>query len=98
MLTGTSAIPKSLAMGASCAVAIKPPAAIMTNIAYITQNAGVATFAADCDRRRMAVAAVAPDVLGQGLRGLPQQPAERKHHQPLAQPEIEKRRLIAAAP
>jgi len=28
-------------MGASWAVAIKPPAPTMTNIAYITQNTGV---------------------------------------------------------
>ncbi len=35
-VTGTSAIWKSRAIGASCAVAIRPPAAIMTNIAYMT--------------------------------------------------------------
>src|SRR5689334_25313069 len=32
--------PKSLAIGVSCAVAISPPVAVMTNIANITQNAG----------------------------------------------------------
>src|SRR5262245_31437901 len=31
---------KSLAMGLSCAVAISPPAAISTNITYMTQNVG----------------------------------------------------------
>ena len=36
MLTGTSAILKSRAIGASCAVAISPPAAIITNMAYMT--------------------------------------------------------------
>ena len=36
-----SATPKSLAIGPSWAVAIRPPAAIITNIAYISQNAGV---------------------------------------------------------
>jgi hypothetical protein len=40
-LTGTSATWKSFAIGASCAVAINPPAAISTNIRYITQNTGV---------------------------------------------------------
>jgi hypothetical protein len=40
MLTGTSAILKSLAMGASWATAIRPPAATSTNIAYMTQNTG----------------------------------------------------------
>ena len=43
-LTGTSATLKSLAIGASCAVAIRPPAAIITNIRYITQNTGVVTI------------------------------------------------------
>ncbi len=42
--TGTSAILKSLAIGPSCAVAIRPPAAIMTNIAYMTQKIGVRTI------------------------------------------------------
>ncbi len=36
--TGISATLKSLAMGASCATAIRPPVATMTNIRYITQN------------------------------------------------------------
>ena len=40
-LTGISATLKSLAMGASCAVAIRPPAAIMMNMTYITQKTGV---------------------------------------------------------
>ena len=40
-LTGTSAILKSLAIGPSCAVAMRPPAAIMTNIRYMTQKTGV---------------------------------------------------------
>ena len=40
MLTGISAILKSLAIGASCAVAIRPPAPTSTNITYITQNTG----------------------------------------------------------
>ena len=34
--TGTSAILKSFAIGPSWAVAIRPPAAIMTNMAYMT--------------------------------------------------------------
>ncbi|MNR46016.1 hypothetical protein D3C85_1649310 [compost metagenome] len=40
MDTGESWSPKSLAMGPSCTVAISPPAAIITNIAYITQKIG----------------------------------------------------------
>ena len=40
-LTGISAILKSFAIGASCAVAINPPAPTRTNIRYITQNTGV---------------------------------------------------------
>ena len=40
-LTGVSAILKSLAMGASCAVAMRPPAAIMMNMMYMTQKTGV---------------------------------------------------------
>ena len=36
MLTGTSATLKSLAIGASCAVAIRPPAQTSTNMMYIT--------------------------------------------------------------
>ena len=40
-LTGIVSILKSLAMGASCAVAIKPPAAMSTNITYMTQKVGV---------------------------------------------------------
>ena len=40
-LTGTSATLKSLAIGASCAVAIRPPAPTSTNIRYITQKIGV---------------------------------------------------------
>ncbi len=32
---------KSLAIGASCAVAISPPVPTMTNITYMTQNGGV---------------------------------------------------------
>ena len=43
MLTGTSATWKSWAIGAICAAAIRPPAATITNIAYITQNTGVRT-------------------------------------------------------
>src|SRR5262249_55960955 len=38
--TGTLSIAKSLAMGASCAVAIRPLLPTMTNIAYISQNGG----------------------------------------------------------
>ena len=40
MFTGTLAIWKSLAIGASCAVAIRPPAATMTKMRYMTQNTG----------------------------------------------------------
>ena len=36
--TGTSAIAKSAATGASCAVAIRPPVPTITNIAYSSQN------------------------------------------------------------
>ncbi len=39
MDTGTPAI--SLAMGASWAIAIRPPAPTITNMAYMTQNTGV---------------------------------------------------------
>jgi len=39
-VTGTLSIPKSLAIGASCATAINPPAATSTNITYMTQNTG----------------------------------------------------------
>ena len=38
--TGIASILKSLAIGASCAVAIKPPAATSTNIAYMIQKIG----------------------------------------------------------
>ncbi len=41
MLTGVSPILKSWAMGPSCAVAIRPPAATIVNIAYMTQNTGL---------------------------------------------------------
>ena len=41
ILTGTSAILKSLAIGPSCAVAISPPAATMTNMKYMTQKTGL---------------------------------------------------------
>ncbi|MNF06167.1 hypothetical protein D3C80_2060590 [compost metagenome] len=37
---GASCRPKSLAIGPSWAVAIRPPAAIITNIAYMTQKIG----------------------------------------------------------
>ena len=40
-VTGTPATLKSLAIGASCAVAIRPPAPTSTNIRYITQKIGV---------------------------------------------------------
>ena len=46
--TGMSATLKSLAMGASCATAIKPPVATMTNIAYMIQNMPV--LRASCGR------------------------------------------------
>ena len=36
--------PHTFAIGASWAVAIRPPAAIITNITYITQNTGVRTI------------------------------------------------------
>ena len=39
--TGMVATLKSLAIGASCATAIRPPVPTMTNIAYMTQNTGV---------------------------------------------------------
>ncbi len=39
-LTGTASILKSWAIGASCAVAISPPAPTSTNIAYMTQKIG----------------------------------------------------------
>ncbi len=42
--TGTVSILKSLAMGASCAVAIKPPAPTSTNITYMTQKIGDCTI------------------------------------------------------
>ncbi|GAC1681248.1 MAG: hypothetical protein NVS9B2_31050 [Steroidobacteraceae bacterium] len=41
--TLTSATLKSLAMGASCATAIRPPVATITNIAYMVQNMKVRT-------------------------------------------------------
>lgn len=44
--TGTSATLKSLAMGASCATTIRPPAATMTNPAYMIQNIPVRTACA----------------------------------------------------
>jgi hypothetical protein len=40
-LADFSATPKSFAIGASCAVAIKPPAAVITNMTYMSQNSGV---------------------------------------------------------
>ena len=40
-LTGDSATPKSFAIGVNCAVAMRPPAAVITNITNITQNVGV---------------------------------------------------------
>ena len=40
-VTGMSPTPQSSAITASSAVAISPPAAIITNIAYITQKSGV---------------------------------------------------------
>src|SRR5262249_26363854 len=43
-LTGTSSILKSLAIGASCAVAIKPPAPTSTNMTYMTQKIGDCTI------------------------------------------------------
>ena len=49
---------KSLARGAICAAAIRPPAATMTNITYISQNTGVRTISPgvrltlDCGRLR----------------------------------------------
>src|SRR5271166_5043031 len=58
-LTGTSATPKSLAIGPSWAVAIRPPAAIMTNIAHISQNAGVFAICSGEYWRRAAPAAMA---------------------------------------
>ena len=39
--TGTSATLKSFAIGASCAVAMRPPDAMSTNMRYMTQNTGV---------------------------------------------------------
>ncbi len=39
-LTGTTSILKSFAIGASCAVAIRPPAPTSTNITYMTQKIG----------------------------------------------------------
>ena len=38
--TMASAMPRSLAIGASCAVDIRPPAATRKNIRYITQKIG----------------------------------------------------------
>ncbi|GJE46724.1 hypothetical protein AEGHOMDF_5931 [Methylobacterium soli] len=43
MLTGTSATLKSWAIGPIWAAAIRPPAATITNMAYITQKTGVRT-------------------------------------------------------
>ena len=43
-LTGTLSIWKSRAIGASCAVAINPPAPTSTNITYITQKTGLRTI------------------------------------------------------
>ena len=43
-LTGTLATLKSLAIGASCAVAISPPAPTSTNMTYITQKIGDASI------------------------------------------------------
>jgi hypothetical protein len=45
-VTGASATWKSCAIGPSCAVAIRPPAPIITNIAYRTQKSGVASILA----------------------------------------------------
>ncbi len=41
IVTGMSATPKSWAIDASCAVAIRPPVAISTNMRYSSQNTGV---------------------------------------------------------
>src|SRR3569833_2047487 len=52
-LTGTSAILKSLAIGASCAVAIRPPAATSTNIRYMPQNTGLRAISLGVYSRRL---------------------------------------------
>ena len=52
-LTGISAILKSFAIGASCAVAINPPAPTRTNITYITQNTGVLSTSIGRNCRRV---------------------------------------------
>ena len=39
-------MPRSLAIGANCAVAISPVAAFSTNITYISQNIGEASICA----------------------------------------------------
>ena len=51
-LTGMSAILKSLAIGASCAVAIRPPAPTRTNMTYITQNTGERSISTGRKSRR----------------------------------------------
>src|SRR6185503_5816152 len=43
MMTVASAIPRSLAIGESCAADIKPPAATRKNIRYMIQNSGERT-------------------------------------------------------
>ena len=54
-LTGDSATPKSFAIGVNCAVAMSPPAAVITNITNITQNAGVCSISRGvCSRVRIA--------------------------------------------
>ena len=53
--TGESEIPKSLAIGVNCAVAMSPPVAVNTNMMNITQNAGVRSISIGvCSRPRTA--------------------------------------------
>src|ERR1041384_2867686 len=65
MLTGVSAMPKSLAIGASCAVAMRPPAPTRTNITYMIQNTGVLRTSIGANWRR--ACGIAAPALGTSL-------------------------------
>src|ERR1700712_2579912 len=87
MLTGTSATSKSWAIGPICAAAIRPPAATITNVAYITQKTGLRT-ASRGERSNWDWGQA------QGLalrrrphRGLAQEEGEQDHDAALDQPE-----------
>ncbi len=101
MLTGTSAILKSLAIGASCATAIKPPAATSTNISVHDPEHRLAddlerpVVALRLDDARGAFATLA--VFGKPACSTCADPRRCDHHhdEAMRDPEIQERGLVA---